>query len=103
MLAGVQHCMVFHAGSDDVITGLSERSGYAMNRGVVRLGPSAGENHFPGSAIEDLGHAFSGLVQDITGFLAHRVDTGGIAKMLGEIGNHGLKNLGVQGRGASMV
>ena len=72
--------MVLYTGGNNVVSGLTEGGGHAMNGRIIRLGATACENHFSRAAIEYLGNPLSGLIQGVTGFLPYSVDLDGLPK-----------------------
>ena len=101
---------MFDGGDDDV------RSGYLLVRRVhsqdwlchqriedaedgvvVGFGAAAGEDDFLGMCADESGDLFTGGFNGGASALAGSVDRGGVAKVGGEIGEHGVENLRVDG------
>jgi hypothetical protein len=99
----MQHAMVFYAGGDDVVSCFRKSGSRAVYCGVVRFGATAGENHPTGPASQHSGYFFSSIVQSMSSFLAHGVNTGRITVKFSEIGKHRLQDSWVHGRGAGVV
>ena len=56
-----------------------------------------------GRLYQDIENLFAGFIKGVAGLLTHRMETGWVAKMGAEIGQHGFKDLGVQCRGARVI
>ena len=76
-----------HRGCDDAEDGL-----------VVGFGAAAGEDDFLGTSADESGNLFAGGFDGGASALARRVDRGGVGEVGGEIGQHGVEDLGVDGR-----
>src|SRR5260370_33418608 len=98
MLAGVEHCVVLAARTDDVISGLNQ----SRNGQVVAFGSTAGEHNFRSSATEQPSHRVSRPFYRSPRLLPMMVDGRWVAEGLPEVGPHGRKHLR-QHRSASVV
>jgi|SRR5271167_452718 len=65
---------------------------------VVGFGAAAGEDDFLGASANESGDLFAGGFDGGAGTLARGVDRGGIRKIRGKIGEHGVEDLGLDGR-----
>ena len=100
-LAGVKHGFVFDSRGNDVLRG-SRGGDDAEDRVVVGLGAAAGKDNFLRAGVEERGHLIARGFDRGPGALAEGVDRGGVAKIGGEIGKHGLEDGGLD-RGGGVV
>ncbi len=97
-LAGVQHCTVFDSRGNHVIARLRQ----SKQRQVVAFGAAAGEDHFGGATVQQLGNLLAGMLDRRPRLLALPVDGRGIPKLLEVVRTHRLEHLG-QKRAAGVV
>ena len=70
---------------------------------VVGLGAAAGEDDFLGACADEGGDLFSGGFDGGAGALAGGVDGGSVCEIDGEIREHGVEDLGVDGRRSVVI
>ena len=104
-LTGVEDRFVFDGGSDDVLGGAGRSGGvdHTEDCVIVRLGASTGEDNFLRASVQKSGDLFAGCFDGGASALAESVDGGGVAKISGEKGKHGVEDRGVDGSGGVMV
>ena len=75
----------------------------ALDRCVVRLGATAGEDNLVGAAFQRLRHNIPGIFQRLPGPLPNGVDAGRVAEGFLQVRQHGLQRLRPKGRGCGVV
>ena len=86
---GVEHGFVLGFGRDQVLALALVEMRRAFDGEVVRLGGTAGEHDFFAVGIEQLGDFAAGVFHRFFGHPAEAVAVGGgVAELLGEVGNH---------------
>jgi len=75
-----------------------ERTADSEDGMVVGFGAAAGEDDFRGTRADEGGDLFAGGFDGGACALAGRVDRGGVGEIGGEIGEHGVEDLGIDGR-----
>ena len=85
----MQNRMVLDRGGNYVVTGSPHPEGDALERRVVRLGATAGENDLAHSSSESARYYFAGVIDGLPGLLGDGVEAGWIAKYAREVGQHG--------------
>src|ERR1700719_4737588 len=75
----------------------------AENGMVVGFGAAAGEDDFLGAGVEECGDLFARGFDGSAGELAECVDGRCVAEVGGEIGEHGVEDGGVDGRGCVVI
>ena len=98
--AGFEHGGVFARGEGDGAGGPLAK---AEEGGVVRLGATAGEDHFVGEGPEEAGEGFAGLFEDLAGPSASGVPTAGVGKRVALPAGDGVDNLGQRRRGGVVI
>ena len=89
---GVQHGVVFKLGGDQVPLALpGAQAGGGDDGLIVGLGAAGGEIDLPGIGVEAAGHGLPGLLQRLLGVLTEGIQAGGVAVLLGQIGQHGVQ------------
>ena len=103
-LTGVQHRFVLGRGSDDMVALLGIHLRHTFNCQIVRFRGAAGEDDLFGRGANQIGDLFAALFH---GFLRDPAEAviaaGGVAKILGEIRQHGLKHTGIHARGRVII
>ena len=96
---------MFNGGGDDVSAGAHRQQClcHAKDGVVVGFGPAACKDNFLGAGVEERGHLFAGGFDGGAGALAKGVNRGGIAKVGGEIGEHGVEDGGLDGGGGVVI
>ena len=77
--------------------------GNALEGQVIGLGAAGGEYDLPGFGSQEGGHLLPGVLQSLFGLQAIAVQAGGVAEFFGEIGQHGLQDLWIEGSGGGVV
>ena len=103
-LEGVQHRVMLKLGRDQVLFALARaQAGSGHNGLVVGLAAAGGEVDFPGAGgAQAGGHGGPGLRHGLGGLLGEGVEAGGVAVILGQVGQHGVQR-GLADAGGSCV
>ena len=98
-LGGVEDGVVLDLGGDEVGGFVAVEVGVqdAEEGEVVALGAAGGEDDFFGGAVEEAGDLGAGVLDGGAGALAGLVRGAGVAGGGGEVGEHGLDDLGEDG------
>ena len=92
LLQGVQHRMVLKFGGDQVLFALARpRLGGGDDGLVVGLAAAGGEVDLSRLGVQAGGHSGAGLGYRLGGLLGKGVKAGGVAVVLGKIGQHGVQ------------
>ena len=78
-------------------------AGYALQGQIIGLRAPGGEDDLLRVCSQELCHLLSGVLQSLFCLLAKAVQAGGIAELIGKVGQHGLQDLGSHGSGGRMV
>ncbi len=98
-LARVDHRLVLGDRGDDVIALLPVHLGDALDREVVGLGRAAREHDLLGVGADEIRDLLARLVDGLLGRPSERmVPAGGVAEMLGEVGQHRVHDTRIHGR-----
>src|SRR6266576_3856521 len=79
-------------------SGGTESDNHAKDGGVVGFRATAGEDDLLRAGAHQGSDLLAGRLNRAAGTLAWRVDGGGVAKFAGEIGQHGVEHVGLDGR-----
>ena len=89
---------------DDVVAALAIHLGNALEREVVRLGGTGGEDDLLGGGPDQLGDLSAcGLNGGLSLPAKLMIAAGGIAELAGEVGQHGFEDPRVHGRGGVVI
>ena len=92
LFQGVQHRVVLKFGGDQVLFALAcPRLGGGDDGLVVGLAAAGGKVDLPGLGVETGGHGGTGLGYRLGGLLGEGVQAGGVAVVLGKVGQHGVQ------------
>ena len=103
-LAGVEHGLVLGRLGDDVVALLAIHLGDALDGKVVALGGAGGEDDFFRGRADQLGDPLARLLDRLLGHPAElMIAAGGVAEVLGEVGQHLLQHARIDARGGMVV